>query len=167
MSKRIALLIAALALAVPADALAHRPAPIPAALARAVAYWGRPLPCHVTVRAVASLPEEDTAFTLRASCTIELNAPYWGGTLGEAYTSWTEFCQTITHEVGHLLGHGHSIDPRSVMYPRLTERNVPAPCGRRALWLGGIEDDYAHPALPASDWAGAGEMNQPVEEALP
>jgi hypothetical protein len=39
-------------------------------------------------------------------------------------------CGILVHEWGHLAGHGHSRNPRSVMYPKLTLRNLPQSCRR-------------------------------------
>ena len=39
------------------------------------------------------------------------------------------FCLTVVHEMGHLLGHAHSLTPGSVMAAVFTdESNVPAIC---------------------------------------
>jgi hypothetical protein len=37
-------------------------------------------------------------------------------------------CGLVVHEYGHLAGRGHSRDPRKVMYPRLSRRNIPRSC---------------------------------------
>jgi hypothetical protein len=42
-------------------------------------------------------------------------------------------CAVVRHEVGHLLGFGHSEDPRSIMYPEVTL--LPAQCWTASLWL--------------------------------
>ena len=49
---------------------------------------------------------------------------------------WGMFCLTVTHEMGHLLGHKHTLRPGSVMAPVFTsEADVPAVCN--AAWLPG------------------------------
>jgi len=161
----LVLLAVAFSPSVAAEAAA-RPLPITIAMQRAEQYWGA-VPCAGRVQVVYSspLPEgeiamsewdtplgHDLTFTegAAANCVIHLLRGYWNPHV-EAAVSWTEFCQTITHEIGHLLGHGYASDSRSVMYRVLTERNVPASCGR-SLRPGTDEDGYGRPALPAAEW---------------
>lgn len=42
-------------------------------------------------------------------------------------------CALIRHEYGHLLGYGHSTDPRNIMYPEVTF--IPSQCQRGMLWM--------------------------------
>jgi hypothetical protein len=61
-------------------------------------------------------------------CTIELAAWQWPTRL-EMADDWNMFCLTVVHEMGHLLGHQHSLTPGSVMAPVFTdESDVPSIC---------------------------------------
>lgn len=42
--------------------------------------------------------------------------------------SWMKYCATMIHEFGHLDGYPHSTNPRNVMYPALSDRNIPQVC---------------------------------------
>jgi hypothetical protein len=131
--------------------LSSRAADEPVALATTLAkrYWGA-TPCagQIAVQTDQPLPTGMEATTdgwvtfesslgpndLQApastytACTISLAHWQWP-TRVEMAGDWNMFCLTVVHEMGHLLGHQHSLTPGSVMAPVFTdESDVPAIC---------------------------------------
>ncbi len=69
------------------------------------------------------------------SCTISLAHWQWA-TPTDMESDWGMFCLTVIHEMGHLLGHDHTLAPGNVMNPVFTnDANVPTAC--HTSWLPG------------------------------
>jgi hypothetical protein len=130
--------------------------PVTTAAAIAEGYWGS-VPCAGQINVVADRQlasgldsSTDGWVTFTSSLGPDnLNAPaasYRDCTISLAHWRWSSwnamegdwgmFCLTMVHEMGHLLGHKHSLVPGSVMAPVFTsDANVPAVCNR--TWLPG------------------------------
>lgn len=130
--------------------------PVSTAVAIAERYWGA-VPCAGQLKIAANRPlapgldpSTDGWVTFDSSlgadnlaapastytnCTITLAHWQWA-TWTAMESDWGMFCLTMTHEMGHLLGHPHTLTPDSVMAPTFTsDANVPAIC--HASWLAG------------------------------
>ena len=130
--------------------------PVTTAAAIAEGYWGA-IPCGGQIKIAANSPlaagldpSTDGWVTFNSSlgadnlsapaasysaCTITLARWQWAS-WSDMESDWGMFCLTMVHEMGHLLGHKHSLAPGSVMAPVFTsDANVPAVCNQ--TWLAG------------------------------
>jgi Matrixin len=130
--------------------------PVTTAAAIAEGYWGA-IPCggQITIAADSTLPagldpSTDGWVTFNSSlgadnlnapaasytaCTISLARWQWAS-WSNMESDWGMFCLTVVHEMGHLLGHKHSLVPGSVMAPVFnSDANVPSVCNQ--TWLTG------------------------------
>jgi Matrixin len=159
MNKLLILAALVAALAVPASAAGKTPVRNPSTTAAAIAegYWGA-VPCggQITIVANARLATgldaaTDGWVTFNSALGADnLNAPastyshcrislaHWRwASWKDMESDWGMFCLTVVHEMGHLLGHKHSLTPGSVMAPVFkSDANVPKVCN--ATWLPGL-----------------------------
>jgi hypothetical protein len=147
------LLTAVVLLALPASASAAQRAkpvdPVRAAAAVGVSVWGA-VPCqgHISYRTQRARPailatDADAWVTFDSAlgannlaadpssytnCTVSFGRSRWPDT-GSLREDWDMFCLTMTHELGHLLGHTHDLTPGSIMAPVFTDySSEPAAC---------------------------------------
>jgi hypothetical protein len=102
------------------------------ALVLARAYWkGAEPPCPGGINGITwswtAGDVEHFAFAESPGCRIYFSAA-GVNTLPNRAIRWELLCDLMAHEYGHLLGHGHSATPDSVMYPNLFVAAEPEAC---------------------------------------
>jgi hypothetical protein len=128
---------------------ARPPTPLDVAATVGRRYWGA-VPCGGQIKLLARRPlapgldpSSDAWVTFDSSlgannlaapastytnCTIAFGRRRWP-TSASMRADWGIFCATMTHELGHLLGHRHDELAGSVMAPVFTDfTSVPASC---------------------------------------
>jgi hypothetical protein len=110
--------------------LAQPRAAVVRAVRKASAYWGGTRCWHITYAyrplADARIAQAEWYSSGLASrryfkCSVTFDAQ-------RIRTSFALYCAAVVHEFGHLSGHPHARDPRNIMYPRLSARNIPPTC---------------------------------------
>jgi len=125
--KRVLLLgfVLAIGLAGMAQARPFGPAE-EAAYGEAVAWWGQsPTLCGEVVKSV-SAPIQEAAG--EATQPVESQPVCYLTISPGIVSSPGVLCLVMRHEVGHLLGYGHSTDPASVMFPDSDDLSIVPAC---------------------------------------
>jgi hypothetical protein len=95
--------------------------PLPAGLAAGSDAW-------VTFNSPLGANNLAAAAGTYTDCTVSFGRSRWPDT-ASMREDWDMFCLTMTHELGHLLGHAHDLTPGSIMAPVFTDySSEPAAC---------------------------------------